>query len=171
MKGNEWMNEENIRLAARFASILHDHCFCPDADHSCHHGLPAMCFSCWLNYLHIHLSYSQDCNVNFPWKSASSLPWSEFSNSLTESRRNLSICLRKGSHSLTQCFFLHFNLNHSILASLRLFTWCSCVTFPFSLHSLHWHLLFCHSSILSTNICWILYGKDCAFKWVHNLFR
>lgn len=110
---NKWMNEKNIRLDAQFAPILYDHCLCPDADHLFYYGLWAVCLSCWLNYLQIHPSYSQECYFNFPGESASSYPWLEFSISFTVLKHNLSVCLT-GSHSLTQPGFMSY-LNHSIL--------------------------------------------------------
>lgn len=57
------MNEENITLDDQI-SYPHYHYFYPDAYHLSHDGLLARHLSCWLTYFQIHLSYSQDCNIN-----------------------------------------------------------------------------------------------------------
>lgn len=57
------MNEENITLDDQI-SYPHYHYFYPDASHLSHNGLLARHLSCWLTYFQIHLSYSQDYNIN-----------------------------------------------------------------------------------------------------------
>lgn len=65
------MNEENITLDDQI-SYPHYHYFYPDAYHLSHDGLLARHLSCWLTYFQIHLSYSQDYNINLVGVPASS---------------------------------------------------------------------------------------------------
>lgn len=92
-----------LPLTIRFL-YPHYHYFYPDAYHLSHNGLLARHLSCWLTYFQIHLSYSQDYNINLIGVPASS-NYSLDQNPLYRGR-NCVFALGKCPKTLTQVGFL-----------------------------------------------------------------